>query len=111
MTDGVRGAVARYGALVAAVHRAVVHSAGDTSPAARQAALAGEPAEGALGGYLDKVRRQAHRITDEDVAALRGAGLSEDAIFELTAAAAVGAAEVRLAAGLAALGISPGEPR
>ncbi|HEY2703413.1 MAG TPA: hypothetical protein VGL20_06960 [Candidatus Dormibacteraeota bacterium] len=105
MTDGVRGAVARYGALVAAVHRAVVHSAGDTSAAARQAALSGEPAEGALGSYLDKVRRHAHRITDEDVGALRAAGLSEDAIFELTGAAAVGAAEVRLAAGLAALGM------
>ncbi len=109
MTDGARGAVARYSALVAAVHDAVAHSSEDSEPAARQGALSGEPAEGALGRYLEMVRRHAHRITDEDIGALRVAGLSENAIFELTAAAAVGAAELRLAAGLAALGMGSGE--
>ena len=111
MTDGARGAVARYSALVAAVHAAVARSAGDSEPAAREAALSGEAAEGVLGRYLELVRRNAYRITDADIAALRAEGLSEDAIFELTVATAVGAAERRLAAGLAALGIGAGEGR
>jgi alkylhydroperoxidase family enzyme len=41
---------------------------------------------------------------DEDVAALKHAGLSENAIFEATASAALGAALARLERGLAALG-------
>ncbi len=42
-------------------------------------------------------------LTDEDVAALRRAGYSEDAIFEITATAAVGAAITLLERGLIAL--------
>ena len=44
------------------------------------------------------------RVTDEDVAELRSSGLSEDEIFELTVAAAVGAGLERLYAGLRTLG-------
>ena len=39
--------------------------------------------------YLDKVRSGAYTVTDDDVEALRAAGLSEDEIFEQTVAAAV----------------------
>jgi alkylhydroperoxidase family enzyme len=39
--------------------------------------------------YLDKVRTGAYRVTDEDVQALKDAGLSEDEIFEQTVAAAI----------------------
>jgi len=42
-------------------------------------------------------------VTDADVAGLAPAGYSEDAVFELTVAAAVGAALNRLERGLAAL--------
>ncbi len=66
-----------------------------------------------LAAYLDKIRRHAYRITDADVAALRAIGYSEDAIFELTLAAAVGAGQGRLERGLAvidAAASSPGEP-
>jgi len=56
-----------------------------------------------LGGYVDKVASDAYRISDEDVAALQGAGGADDAIFEITIAAAVGAALGRLERGLAAL--------
>lgn len=53
--------------------------------------------------FVDKVIRHAYRVTDRDVEALRAAGLSEDAIFELTISAAVGAGRGRLERGLAAL--------
>jgi alkylhydroperoxidase family enzyme len=42
-----------------------------------------------LAGYLAKVRDRAYTVTDEDVQALKDAGVSEDEIFEQTVAAAV----------------------
>jgi alkylhydroperoxidase family enzyme len=79
---------------------------GELEPAARKA-IAEERAVGAvppaLLPYLEKVAYQAHTVTDEDVEALKNAGLSEDRIFEATVAAAVGAGLKRLRIGLAAL--------
>ena len=60
-----------------------------------------------LEAYVDKVARCAYRITDEDVAALRSAGHSEDAIFEITVSAALGAGFVRMDRALAALKGTP----
>ena len=57
-----------------------------------------------LAHYVDVVRKHADRITDEDVERLRDAGLDDDAIFEMTVAAALGAAAERLRAGLSLLG-------
>ena len=57
-----------------------------------------------MGSYLEKVRTGAHRIVDEDVAALTAAGCSEDEIFEHTVAVAVDEGVRRLEAGLRALG-------
>ena len=45
----------------------------------------------ALDAYLAKVRGRAHTVTDADVAAALAAGLAEDAIFEQTVGAAIGA--------------------
>lgn len=53
--------------------------------------------------YVEKVRRHAYRVVDDDVEALREAGYDEDAIFELTLAAALDAGMARLAAGRSAL--------
>jgi alkylhydroperoxidase family enzyme len=53
--------------------------------------------------YLDKVRRHAYRVTDDDVQALKDAGYSEDAIFAQTVAVAIAAGLERLEAGLGAL--------
>ncbi len=47
--------------------------------------------------------KNAFRITDEEVAALRQRGYSEDAIVEITLSAALGAGIGRLEQGLAAL--------
>ena len=54
--------------------------------------------------YVEKVTRNAYKVTDADVDRLRDAGYSDDAIFELTLAAALGAARARLDAGLRAMG-------
>ena len=53
--------------------------------------------------YVKKVALYAYKTTDEDVEALRKAGYEEDAIFEITLSAALGAGMTRLACGLAAL--------
>jgi alkylhydroperoxidase family enzyme len=56
-----------------------------------------------LAPYLDKVRRNAFEVTDEDVQALKDSGYSEDVIFEQTVSVAVAAGLERLKAGLEAL--------
>ena len=50
------------------------------------------PAPRTLHTLIEKVANRAHRVTDEDVAALRATGLSEDQIFEIVICAAVGQA-------------------
>lgn len=70
----------------------------------RRAAFGGGPVPEALATYVEKVWRHAYKVTDEDVADLRAAGLTEEQIFELTVATAVGAGYRRLHAGLRALG-------
>jgi alkylhydroperoxidase family enzyme len=80
------------------------------SAAERAARIAGgsieetsEPLPEVLAPWVDKVATRAYAITDDDMAALRNAGLDEDAIYEATVAAAVGASVVRMHAGLRAL--------
>lgn len=93
---------------------ATLRSAGETPVALRRAVadraavLAGEarsegeiPSE--LRAYVDKVAQYAYKTTDEDIDALRAAGWSEDALFEVTVATAVGAGLTRFEQGLAAL--------
>lgn len=46
--------------------------------------------------FLEKARHASYRVTDDDIAALRRAGLGEDEIFELAVAASVGVALARL---------------
>ena len=69
----------------------------------RQAARTDRPEPSVAGSYLEQVRSGAYSVSDRDVAELRVAGLSDDEIFELTVAAAVGAGLVRLDAALGTL--------
>ena len=62
-----------------------------------------QPVPAAATAYVETVRRHAYKVTDAQVEALRAAGLSEDKIFELTVAGAVGAGLERLDAGMRAL--------
>jgi alkylhydroperoxidase family enzyme len=86
---------------------AILEGNGTTSVEARRAAFAGRAVDPAVTQYLEVVRRHAYRVTDEDVERLRDAGLDDDAIFELTVAAALGAGVERLRVGLSLLGREP----
>lgn len=92
-----------HSALFAAVRRAILDGNGKTSGEERRRAYAGEGTAGAVGSYVRMVQEQAARITDEDVAAVRAAGLDDDHIFELTVAAAVGQASRQYDAAVTAL--------
>jgi hypothetical protein len=80
---------------------AVLQGPGATSEALRQALARGEPPED-LRVLVEKIRRHAYQVTDDDIAALR-ARYSEDQVFEIVVATVVGAADERLRAGLRAL--------
>lgn len=70
--------------------------------AARETGIAESPPAD-LAAYIDKVRRHAYEITDEDVAALRAAGRSEREIYEATMVTALTAGIERFEIGLRAL--------
>ncbi|MGH7490994.1 MAG: hypothetical protein ACREOO_01230 [bacterium] len=53
--------------------------------------------------YVDKVTQCAYKITDQDIQRLKKIGYSEDAIFEITLCASVGAGLARLERGLMTL--------
>jgi len=82
---------------------AVLTTPGDTPTELRRAALERGTVPGPLGPYVSNVVRHAYKVTDTDVARLRHAGHSDDSLFEITVAAAVGAALHRLDRGMAAL--------
>ena len=69
----------------------------------RQAAQADRKAPADFAPYLEKVRRNAYKVTDADVQALKDAGYSEEIIFERTVSVAVAAGLERLEAGLGTL--------
>ena len=106
----------RYDELVARLRNAVLGGPGTTEAGLRRAieqraAEAGGrtdpqeigPIPSDLSDYITTVIHRAYRVTDEDVERLKRSGYSEDAIFEITVAAAVGAGMGRLERGLAAL--------
>jgi alkylhydroperoxidase family enzyme len=69
----------------------------------REAAQPARPEPPAARAYLEKVREKAYAITDRDVEELEASGLSDDEIFELTVAAAVGVGLALLGAALETL--------
>jgi hypothetical protein len=91
----------RLGALKEATAAALLRGPGAAPAELRQACARGEPPE-ELRALVEKIDRHPYEVTDEDLAALR-AKYSEDQLFEILTAAAFGAADRRLAAGLRAL--------
>ena len=53
--------------------------------------------------YLEKVTRHPYKVIQDDIERLQQAGYSEEAIFEITVSASLGAGIGRLERGLAAL--------
>lgn len=92
----------RYADLADALRRAVLSSPARLDAATRAAAVTGAGLPEPLGSYAAKVRDAPATVTDGDVGDLVAAGHTEDEIFEVTVAAAVGAALHSLDAGLRA---------
>jgi hypothetical protein len=85
-----------------ALEEAVLRRPGRTPPSLRQGVFARDALPDELRVLVTKVHDHAYRVTDEDVAALR-ARYDDDQLYEVIVCAAVGAAGVRLDAGLRAL--------
>jgi hypothetical protein len=89
-------------------HKAVVtrvlEGDGHAARAARRAAFESTGLAEPLRTLIEKVARQPTRVTNEDIAAVKASGESEDQIFELVVCAAVGQATRQYEAALEALG-------
>jgi hypothetical protein len=79
---------------------------GEASPPQRRAAFENAGFEPPLSTLVDKVAKQSHRVTDQDVAAVRATGLSENQVFELVVCAAIGQANRQYEAAMAALDVA-----
>jgi AhpD family alkylhydroperoxidase len=86
------GASVNRGDPVANLRHAVLEAPATTEPALRTAAATGGQLPELWQTYAGMVRDASYRITDADVDRLTAAGHSEDEVFEVTVAAAVGAA-------------------
>ena len=85
---------------------------GELSPHTRAAAIDADPLPDPLAqGYVETIRRHAYKLTDRHLEELGEAGWTDGQVFELTVAAAFGAAKRRLDAGLGALDEAAGTGR
>jgi hypothetical protein len=94
---------ARYSRFVTDLRQAVFKGPGQVDPAMRQSAATGEALSEPWLSYTNKIRNEAWSVADSDIDDLRAAGHSEDEIFEMTVAAALGASLRMLDAGMQAL--------
>ena len=80
----------------------VLDGPGVTEPSVRRSAfdLAGVPPD--LKSLIEKIEQHAYKVTDADLARLQ-TKYGDDQLFEIVVAAALGASERRLLAGLEAL--------
>lgn len=76
---------------------------GKAAPALRRNAFDNAGLDEPLRTLVEKVAVRAYQVTDEDFAAVRAAGLSEDQIFEVVVCAAIGQANRQYSGALAAL--------
>jgi hypothetical protein len=91
----------RHADELAALLRAVLEAPAVTEPAARAAAFRGDALPPPLGEYAARVQAESGGIAE--IEALLAGGCTPDAVFEITVAAAVGAAMHQLQAGLTVL--------
>lgn len=96
-----------HAAEVAALCDAVLNSVGAVDPAIRGAAFRGDHTPKPWTGLVAKVREESYKVTDSDIEDLLASGFTEDEVFEITVAAALGAAKRRLDAGLRAMEAGP----
>jgi hypothetical protein len=91
----------RLAALADATRRAVLDGPGSVDASIRRQVADGEPPPD-LAALVHKIRNHAYRVTDAEIDALR-ARYTEDQLFEIIIAAAVGAAGHRLRRAMAAV--------
>ena len=100
---------------ISELHRALVVRMLDSPAQAprelRRAAFDNTTASEPIRTFVDKVTHRSNQVTDDDVAALRAAGFSEDQIFEIAVCAAVGAASRQYDSAQAALASATGADR
>ena len=94
----------RYRNHVERVFRAVLGTPGATDELVRRAVESRAAAIGGRSTPAAGATLPPPLVTTADIDALKAAGFSEDAIFELTVSAALGAAAGRLERGLAVVG-------
>ena len=98
------GMAAEIDRLCEAAIARVTSGDGTASVEDRRAAFANAlPASHPGAALIAKVAQHAWKVTDEDVADAKAAGLSEDQIFELVVCAAMGQSKRQLTSALAAL--------
>jgi alkylhydroperoxidase family enzyme len=81
----------------------ILEGDGTASRAQRRAAFDHTRCAVPLNTLIDKVTKQACRVTGEDIAEVKASGLSEDQIFEIVVCAAIGQAARQHDTALAAL--------
>ena len=86
----------RFASLRNATSAAVLRSAGTVPADLRRAIAAGQP-PAELAPLIEKIRSRAHTVSDQDVEALKHR-YTEDQLFEIIVAAALGAADERRSA-------------
>ena len=86
-----------------ALVKRILEGDGRASSSERRAAFNNSGLTGSLGALVGKVARNASRITDEDIAAAKESGLSEDQVFEIVVCSAIGQATRQYDGALAAL--------
>ena len=91
----------------AALKKAVLHGSVETPIDALSLAYDGSATDAAVLDYVTLVEKHAHRVTDAQVSAMRELGITDDGIFELTVAAALGAAQRRLDTAMALVETTP----
>ena len=93
------GETTRDGDAVQNIRHAVLEAPATTDPTLRRAAATGGTLPEPWQSYTTTVRDASYKITDIDIDRLTTAGHTEEEIFEITVAAAVGAALYRFDAG------------
>jgi hypothetical protein len=86
-----------------AVVARILEGDGRASHAQRRAAFDNAGLAAPLNTLIDKVAKRADMVTEEDIAAVKASGLSEDQIFELVVCAAIGQATRQYDTAFAAL--------
>lgn len=85
------------------IARHVIETPATASQAVRKAAATNQGVDATRAAFVATVTKWAYKVTDEDVAALKTAGVAEDEIFELAVCAALGESGRQLDAAMAAL--------